>query len=161
MRQLRVKSTSCQVHNEVISECEYDYSLSNEEKQSYQPGWGNETTVTYSSSISEAFEYQSSKDLDKYVLVGDYGSYGGDGYVYEFAGRLSSVQNNLSQLHQLGWIDIQTRAVIIQLTLYNPNVQLFTSLTFLAEFLSTGGVHPTSRFEPMDLYGNLLSFVSL
>jgi polycystin 1L2 len=149
MRQLRVQSTSCQVHK-----CEYDYSSGNEEKQSYQPGWVNETVVKYSSSISEAFEYQSSKDLDTYVLVGDHGTYGGDGYVYEFLGRLSSLQSNLSSLHQLGWIDTQTRVVIIQLTLYNPNVQLFTSLTFLAEFLSTGGVYPTSRFEPFNFYGN-------
>jgi len=44
--------------------------------------------------------------------------------------------------------------VIIQLTLYNPNVQLFTSLTFLAEILSTGGVHATARFEPFNFYGN-------
>jgi hypothetical protein len=159
MRQLRVKSTSCHVHNEVISECEYDYSLSNEENQSYQPGWVNETAVTYSSSISEAFQYQSSKELDTYVVVGDYGSYGGDGYVYEFLGRLSDLHSNLSQLHQLGWIDTQTRAVIIQFTLYNPNVQLFTSLTLLAEFLSTGGVHPTSSFEPMNFYGNLFSLI--
>jgi polycystin 1L2 len=158
MRQLRVKSTSCQVHNEVTSECEYDYNLFNEEKQSYQPGWGNETEVTYSSSISEAFEYQSSEDLDTYVLVGDHGTYGGDGYVYEFLGRLSDLQSNLSQLHQLGWIDTQTRAVIIQLNLYNPNVQLFTSVTFLSEFLSTGGVDPSSRFEPMNFNGNLHIF---
>jgi polycystin 1L2 len=158
MRQLRVKSTSCRVHNEIISECEYDYSLSNEDKDSYQPGWVNETSVTYSSSICQAFNYSTQDELDTYVLVGDYGSYGGDGYVYEFVGRLSSLQSNLSQLHQLGWIDTQTRAVIIQLTLYNPNVQLFTSLTFLTEFLSTGGVHPTSRFEPMNFYGNFFSF---
>jgi polycystin 1L2 len=159
MRQLRVQSTSCYVHNKIISECEYDYNLSNEEKQSYQPGWVNETVVNYSSSISEAFEYQSSQDFDTYVLVGDHGTYGGHGYVYEFLGRLSSLQSNLSQLHQLGWIDNQTRAVIIQLNLYNPNVQLFTSVTFLAEFLSTGGVYPTARFEPMNSYGKFLSLL--
>ena len=100
-----------------------------------------------------------SKDLDTYIYVGDHGSYGGGGYVYEFRGRLSDLQSNLSQLHQLEWIDSQTRAVIIQLTLYNPNVQLFTSLTFLAEFLSSSGVYPTSRFEPMNFYGNFISFL--
>ncbi|CAF3897839.1 unnamed protein product [Rotaria sordida] len=67
------------------------------------------------------------------------------GYVYEF-------RSNLSKLHQLGWIDSQTRAIFIQLSLYNPNVQLFTSVTFLMEFLSTGEIYPQSRFEPMNFY---------
>ncbi len=154
MRQLRVKFERCHLQNEIGSICEYDYSSLNEEKDSYQPGWINETTQRYSLSINQSFEYQSSEELDTYTIVGDHGSYGGDGYVYEFRGRLSSLQSNLSQLHQLGWIDTQTRVVIIQLTLYNPNVQLFTSLTFLAEFLSTGGVYPTAHFEPINFYGN-------
>ena len=159
MRQLRIKSEQCHVHQQIISECEYDYSLSNEDKHSYQPGWSNETQQNYSLSIRQSFEYQSSDQLDTYVYVGDHGSYDGGGYVYEFRGRLSSLQSNLSSLHQLGWIDRQTRAVLIQLTLYNPNVQLFTSVTFLAEFLSTSGVYPTSRFEPINFNGNFISFL--
>ncbi|CAF4240688.1 unnamed protein product, partial [Adineta steineri] len=55
-------------------------------------------------------------------------------------------------LHQLQWIDSKTRAVIIQLTLYNPNVALFTSVTFLLEFLSASGVYPSARFEPLNFY---------
>jgi hypothetical protein len=68
--------------------------------------------------------------LDTYT----YRSYGDGGYVYEFRGLLSDLRSNLSGLHELGWIDIQTRALIIQLSLYNPSVKLFTSVTFLAEF---------------------------
>jgi hypothetical protein len=63
--------------------------------------------------------------LNTYVYIGDHGSYSGNGYVYEFRGRLIDIENNLSQLHQLKWIDNYTRAVLIQLSLYNPNVQLF------------------------------------
>jgi len=156
MRQLRIKLDSCHVQTQIMSTCGYDYSLSNEEKYSYQPGWLNETTQKSNSSIGQSFEYQSSEELDTYTYVGDHGSYSGGGYVYEFRGRLSDLQSNLSQLHQLGWIDKQTRAIIIQLTLYNPNVELFTSVTFLIEFLSTGGIYPQSRFEPMNFYGNFI-----
>ncbi|CAF4192320.1 unnamed protein product, partial [Adineta steineri] len=123
MRQLRIKSQLCLANNEIILTCQYEYSLSNEDKHSYQPGWLNETKETYSSSVSQSFQYKSSKDLDTYTYVGDYGVYEGGGYVYEFRGRLVDLQSNLSTLHQLGWIDDKTRAVIIQLTLYNPNVQ--------------------------------------
>ncbi len=149
-------SDSCQVPksiNQLISKCEADYSLLSEEQQSFEPGWINETTQTYSSSIHQAFIYQSSNKLDTYIYVGDYGTYNGDGYVYEFRGSLSNLRSNLSQLHQLEWIDKQTRAVIIQMSLYNPNVEMFTSATFLVEFLSSGGVYPTSRFEPLNFRG--------
>jgi hypothetical protein len=153
MRQLRIKSDLCSVQT-IRSTCVYDYNLFNEEKRSFAPGWINETIEEYSSSISKAFEYKSSDELDTYVYVGDHGSYSGNGYVYEFRGRLSDLQSNLSQLHQLGWIDNQTRAVIIQLSLYNPNVELFTSVTLLTEFLSTGGIYPEARFEPFNFYSN-------
>jgi len=76
-------------------------------------------------------------------------TYGSGGYVYEFRGRLSDLRNHLSQLRQLQWINGQTRAVIIQFSLYNPNVQLFTSVTLLIELLPTGGIIPTARFDPL------------
>ncbi|CAF4112645.1 unnamed protein product, partial [Adineta steineri] len=155
MRQLRSKSQLCS-DKRIISTCIDDYNLFNEEKDSFQPGWIlNQTLIEeedYSSSILKAFQYQSSKELDTYVYVGDYGTYSGDGYVYEFRGRLSDIKSNLSKLHQLQWIDANTRAVIIQLTLYNPNVALFTSVTFLLEFLSASGVYPSARFEPLNFY---------
>jgi hypothetical protein len=148
IRQLRIKSNLCP--NQKISiHCCDDYSSFHEQKHSFQPGWSNQTTQIYNSAINQAFQYQSSDELDTYTYVGDHGSYEGGGYVYEFRGRLIDLQSNLSELHQLGWIDNQTRAVIIQLTLYNPNSELFTSATFLTEFLSTGGLISQSRFEPI------------
>jgi polycystin 1L2 len=148
MRQLRVKSHQCQAKQNLSSVCEYDYSFSNEEKDSFEPGWNNVTTQMFSSSIEEAFEYKTGDELDSYIIVGDHETYSSGGYVYEFRGRLIDLQSNLSELHQLGWIDTQTRAVIIQFNLYNPNVELFTSITLLTEFLSTGGLDPQSQFQP-------------
>ncbi|UJR06650.1 hypothetical protein I4U23_010936 [Adineta vaga] len=149
MRQLRVKPKTCSTRNPISSICQDDYSCLNEDKYSYAPEWKNETSNIYNSFIRQAFVYQSADILDTYMYVGDHGSYSGGGYVYEFRGRLSDLRSNLSQLHQLSWIDNQTRAVIIQLTLYNPNVQLFTAVTFLAEFLSSSGLFTSARFEPI------------
>jgi hypothetical protein len=148
MRQLRIKSDLCS-YPKLRLNCIQDYTITNEEKDSFEPGWINETTQEYSSSILQAFQYQSSEELGTYA----YGGYSGNGYVYEFRGRLIDLQSNLSELHQLEWIDNYTRAVIIQMSLYNPNVELFTSVIFLIEFLSTGGISPTARFEPMNFYG--------
>jgi polycystin 1L2 len=159
MRQLRIKSKSCH-YKKILQQCLDDYSLLNEEKRSFQPGWMNQTKEKYNSVIYRSFEYQSSEQLDTYVYIGDHGSYSGNGYVYEFRGHLSELRNHLSELHKLGWIDNKTRAVFIQLTLYNPNVQLLTSVTFLTEFLSTGGIYPQSRFEPFNFYGIFFFFLS-
>jgi polycystin 1L2 len=155
MRQLRIKRNLCSIQILNLT-CQYDYSFGNEEKHSFAPGWINETIIKDNSTINQAFQYKSSDQLDTYIYTGDHGSYSGGGYVYEFRGRLTDLQSNLSELHQLGWIDIRTRAVMIQLNLYNPNVQLFTSVTFLIEFISTGGVYSQYDFQPMNFYGNFI-----
>ncbi|CAF1131097.1 unnamed protein product [Adineta steineri] len=153
IRQLRVKSESCS-DQRVILICEDSYSFSNEETELFQPGWTNQTIEDeiYSSSVIKAFNYTTSDELDTYSYIGEFGTYRGGGYVYEFRGRLSDMKTNLSKLHQLDWIDEKTRAVFIQLTLYNPNVQLLIAVTLLAEFLPTGGVYTTARFEPINFY---------
>jgi hypothetical protein len=152
IRQLRIKSTLCSSIRNFNRTCHLDYHIFNEEKGSFQPGWMNETSTKSSSPISQSFQYKSSHQLDTYTLIGDHAHYDGDGYVYEFRGRLANLRKNLSELHQLGWIDQRTRAVIIQLNFYNPNVRLFTSVSLLTEFLSTGGLYPHSRFEPMNFH---------
>lgn len=138
MRQLRIKSQLCSSER-LMKTCFEDYSSSNEDKNSYYPGWRNQTNnQELSSSILNAFQYQ-----DK------------DGYVYEFRGSLSSLQTNLSLLHQLEWIDERTRQIIIELTSYNPNVQLFTSAKLTSEFLSTGKITTTTDIQPVNFFGSL------
>ncbi|CAF4146964.1 unnamed protein product, partial [Adineta steineri] len=152
IRQLRIKSELCP-DQRVISICEGRYNFFNEETKLFQPGWTtNATTEEFSSSVIKAFNYSTSDELDTYTYIGEFGTYRGGGYVYEFRGRLSDMKTNLSTLHQIDWIDEKTRAVFIQLTLYNPSVQLLTAVTLLAEFLPTGGVYTTARFEPINFY---------
>lgn len=129
--------------------CQNDYNLLHEEKHSFQPGWANKKDTVYSSSINTAFVYKSSDVLDTYVCIGDHGVYGSGGYVYDFRGHLTDLQGNLSQLHQLSWIDERTRAVIIQINMYTANAELFTSVTLLTEFLSTGGVFSSANIQPL------------
>ena len=160
MRQLRIQSNLCLFENQSLT-CEYDYSFLNEEKHSFEKGWKNETKVQNNSTLDQSFQYKTSDQLDTYIYIGDHESYSGSGYVYEFRGRLADIRTNLSELHKLGWIDQLTRAVIIQFTLYNPNAELFTSATLLTEFLSTGGIYPQSRFEPIKFSGNFNFFHSI
>ena len=154
---------TCQVEESVqamIPSCDGEYSSSNEEKQPFFPGWVlNETMVNYSSSIHEAFIYQTSEQLDTYLYLGEHATYGSGGYVYEFRGTFDELYDDVIQLHKLSWIDRQTRAILIQMNLYNPNLPIFTSAVIVAELLPSSGVFPSSRFEPLDFNG-MISFCS-
>ena len=165
MRQLRVRSDACRMPDSLRSyfvSCYDDYSPGNEEQRSFEPGWIiNLTRQASTASVARAFQYRTSQQLDTYPFAGKHHTYPSGGYVFEFRGRLAQLQGNLSQLRQMNWIDGQTRAVLIQLTLYNPNVHLFTSVSLLAEFLSTGGVETLSKIQPMSLQSKTLVSASL
>lgn len=60
-----------------------------------------------------------------YPFSGDYNNYyPGDGYVYELRGSRNFLRGNLSQLQQLGWIDRKTRAIFVEFSAYNPNINM-------------------------------------
>jgi len=44
----------------------------------------------------------------------------------------------LEEMAASDWLDIRTRAVFVEFTLYNANVNLYGSVIMLIEFLSTG-----------------------
>ncbi|CAF3950096.1 unnamed protein product, partial [Rotaria magnacalcarata] len=164
MRQLRVKSDSCKIvssFENIFQSCKAAYNYFTEDKRSFNPGWTsiyNASSIykgSYQTSIRKAFLYNKSESLDTYAYAGEHGTYSGGGYVYEFRGKMSDMLGNLSLLRELSWIDMQTRAVIIQISLYNPNVNLFIFVTIIAEFLAGGDVFPSARIEPLSLLNYL------
>lgn len=142
---------------DIFSSCQAGYSILNEDKRSFNPGWSSVYNASvgswsnYSSSITNAFLYNNSDQLDTYTYVGEHATYGDGGYVYEFRGKMDYMLANVSALKKLSWLDMRTRAVIIQMSLYNPNVNLFIFVTILAEFLPTGGLYTSARVEPLSL----------
>jgi polycystin 1L2 len=144
----------------LVPTCYGEYSGSNEESGSFFPGWTTNGTIqNYSSSIKQAFIYQTGEQLGAYTYVGNFATYGSGGYVYEFRDSLSQMRNDLSQLHQLGWIDRQTRAVLIQMNLYNPNIPLYTSVVLIIEILPSSGIYPSSQFQPF-IFNSKYSYFS-
>ena len=121
----------------LIGKCKSDYSFSDEDRQPWFPGWKSiSDNISYSQFIQNAFIYQSGDEIDSFKYSGIENTYDDGGYIYEFRGLLNDMKSNLTKLHNLSWIDSQTRAVIIQIALYNPNVELFTSVTFLIELFN-------------------------
>lgn len=99
----------------------------------------------------DEFKFLSSQELETYSLTGKLGTYGGGGYVIHLNGRVKEDQEKLKTIQKLGWIDKHTRAVILEFTSYNANVNLFTKCTVMAEFNEGGGITPKWSFEPMQL----------
>ena len=113
--------------------------------QNYSPPFGFQ-------SIYNAFQYQDANKLQGSPITGQFNTYDGSGYVYELRGQLSYIQGNLSILQEMQWIDRQTRAVFVEFSSYNPNVNLVMVSTILIEFLSSGTILTNARFDPINLF---------
>ena len=50
------------------------------------------------------------------------------------------------------WVDRQTRAVILESTVFNVNTNLITIATFFYEVIATGAAHTTKRVDTLELY---------
>ena len=73
----------------------------------------------------------------------------------------SILKSDIEKLKDNGWIDRQTRAVFVEFTIYNPNINLFSSCLILFEFISTGQIIKSSQFSPINLFDiNNSTFIS-
>ena len=61
----------------------------------------------------------------------------------------------MRELNEERWLDLQTRAVFVELCLYNPNTNLFTFLRMGAEFPETGGNNVWRDLKTLRLYQHL------
>ena len=83
----------------------------------------------------------------------------GGGYVYYL---LSSNQTllieQMNKLQSLRWTDDLTRAVFVELSLYNPHVNLFTMVVLVFEFTPLGNAKVQPHLWTMKLYRSVNDF---
>jgi len=60
--------------------------------------------------------------------------------------------SQVEALEQGAWLDKHTRAVILDVSLFNTNYNLFSTVRCVAEFQATGYVHPTVGVRTFKLY---------
>jgi len=68
------------------------------------------------------YTYRRGKDIDSYPIYGELHVYSGGGYVAELRGDRATIYDKIAELKAGGWIDKYTRAVFLELAVYNPNV---------------------------------------
>jgi polycystin 1L2 len=141
---------------------------SSQDNANYGFGWSQfDSTYTPPNgyeSIYKSFQYKTADTLQGSTIQGIYESYDGSGYLYEMRGKLSYIQGNLSLLKQMNWVDRQTRAVLVEFSAYNPNINLVMVSTILVEFLSSDSLLTKAKFEPLNLFaesGNVISFKTI
>ena len=69
--------------------------------------------------------YHTSDEISTQSYEGKVDSYGGGGYYFDLEDNLADSQAIIQDLYANLWLDRATRAVFIDFTLYNANINLF------------------------------------
>jgi hypothetical protein len=119
----------------------------------YSSFWStNLSLITNDTKLDESFKYIKSNILKDNIYFGKYSTYLGGGYVYNLTGNLSSIQDDLLSLQQMSWIDKRTRVVLIEFSLFNPNINLFSFCQMVFELLPCGTIIPSFKFTTFNLW---------
>ncbi|TNN06289.1 Polycystin-2, partial [Schistosoma japonicum] len=157
MRQLRTKKDSCEVHElakHLFKHCYASYDMFNEDKETYGISWTKFQGNEKSNNSAPEYVYQNSSQLKGYPYLGQITWYSGGGYVHLLRGSKDEMLDMMSYLNETHWIEFSTRAIIIQFTVYNPNVNLFAIITALVEMPGIGSLIPSYRIETANLFGS-------
>jgi hypothetical protein len=142
--------------------CFYDYSPLTEDRGSYDPAWASYTnTPPANTKVYGAFQYTPATLV--YPTLGKYSDYGSGGFVYtlDITQDIFQIQSDFYSMLTSKWINQNTRAVIIEFTVYNPNINLFGFMTVLFEFMPTGNIVKSHRFDTLSLYDDKTMFIVL
>jgi hypothetical protein len=121
----------------------------NQDTDNYDLGWQSPSSSPLTNLTS--FKYTNSSVYNSYPYAGVYSSYVGGGFTYELTGNATQIQADFQVMQTTNWIDRQTRAVFLEYSLFNPNINLFSYCIVLFEFLPTGTIVRSFRFDPINL----------
>ncbi|XP_067459444.1 polycystin-1-like protein 2 [Thunnus thynnus] len=165
LRQVRVQKNSCEIADcmlHFVPDCHASYSWEVEDMDSYDPGWNHSTRDNISMSTFSPWKYQTEAQLRAYPVWGQMVLYRGGGFVAELGPDSQNASRTLEYLFTNKWLDIYTRAIFVEFTVYNANVNLFCIVTLLLETTAIGAFQFHSELRTVRLYqspGGLHIFV--
>ncbi|XP_072452062.1 polycystin-1-like protein 2 [Chiloscyllium punctatum] len=154
IRQLRIKNNICRVPKKLrssIKECHALYSLDNEDLSDYGLQW-NASVSLNSSDLDYVWQYRSQSELRSYPIWGKLAMYRGGGYVAELGTDAQDAYRVLKYLFDNTWLDTYTRAIFVEFTVYNANVNLFCIATLILESNAIGAFFTHSTLQSIRLY---------
>uniref|UniRef100_A0A3P8Z1C4 Uncharacterized protein n=1 Tax=Esox lucius TaxID=8010 RepID=A0A3P8Z1C4_ESOLU len=142
IRQIKVVNNSCIVAKDFHNEIYGCYDVYNEKK---------EDENNFGLINGTAWQYHTEKEMKGSSYWGLLATYSGGGYYQDLnktkeqsAAVLAELMNNL-------WLDRGTRAVFIDFSTYNANINLFCVITLLVEFPATGGAITSYQIRTVKL----------
>ncbi|XP_066273811.1 polycystin-1-like protein 2 isoform X2 [Branchiostoma lanceolatum] len=137
------------IPNDVLSStfghCKEPFSSYNKDWRDYGVGWTpkKDTGQNVTDPGLSAWIHRTAEELREVSFHGIHGVYYGGGYQVELGKNRTESVAILRTLRDNNWIDEKTRAVFVQLTLYNPNSNLMTTVLLSVEFSVIGAAFPT------------------
>ena len=83
--------------------------------------------------------------------VGHVATYGGGGYAHNLGTTLSQTQTVIQDLRSKDWVDLRTRAVILELAIYSPGTDMTALVAMLVEFPLTGSAIASYEIQTQKL----------
>ena len=149
----------------LIKECNGDYSLSNEDTKLYDPGWKNPRKR--SSSLFSRRRRKAKRSPWQYASGGEarsrvpvwalFNTYFGGGYLSELGDTEKYAKTYYNYLFKHLWADKYTKAIFVEFTLFNMNLNLMAVASISVEFPTYGGAFPKAEVFVSRLYRTLYS----
>ncbi|XP_058257289.1 polycystin-1-like protein 2 [Hemibagrus wyckioides] len=155
LRQVRVHKDSCRTSSFMsrsIHDCHAPYSWEVEDMGSYGPGWNRSIDVNVSKSLLMPWRYQTQSRLRAHPIWGGVAFYRGGGFVVDLGPNKQSARSLLQHLFENIWVDKYTRAIFVEFTVYNANVNLFCIVTLMFETTAVGAFQYRSDLQSVRLY---------
>ncbi|XP_068614235.1 polycystin-2-like [Brachionichthys hirsutus] len=142
LRQVKVRNESCSVHEDLRDEVQECYSM-------YTPT--NEDTAPFGPKNGTAWAYAPEGETNSSGYWGQVSKYGGGGYYQDLSRTKAESTIQLQFLKDSLWLDRGTRAVFLDFSVYNGNINLFCIARLLVEFPATGGAVTSWQFQTVRL----------
>uniref|UniRef100_A0A8C8DTY3 Polycystin-2 n=1 Tax=Oryzias sinensis TaxID=183150 RepID=A0A8C8DTY3_9TELE len=142
LRQVKVHNETCSIHEDLRDEvqgCYGVYTPSNEDNSPFGPQNGTAWVHTTESKMNASTHW------------GQVSKYGGGGYYQDLSRTREESGLQLQFLKDHLWLDRGTRAIFLDFSVYNGNVNLVCIARLLVEFPATGGVLTSWQFQTVRL----------
>ncbi|KAG8134386.1 hypothetical protein E2320_007498 [Naja naja] len=142
-------------YTKVMSQLFLDTPVSKMEKTNFR---SLSTMEDFWKVLIEIWTYTSEKDLNGSSHWGLIATYSGSGYYQDLSKSKEDTSALIAGLKNNLWLDRGTRAVFIDFSVYNANINLFCIVRLLVEFPPTGGLLTSWQFQPVKLIHYISTF---
>ncbi|GMI03856.1 hypothetical protein TrVE_jg2530 [Triparma verrucosa] len=152
IRTVKVKENSCTVPDQLKSKIQECYATIASDNQDTSNYWNNRTTIRNDKVTTTILDvpYIAGADASWYSPATKL-TYPGGGQVIELDNDLQNVTETWDKVKNHDFLDSATRAIFVNVNMYNANVDLVSATKFSIEFSSAGAVFTSAQIRCLPL----------